>query len=347
MKKSSKQIELIDLSAVSKDTFVNGGFSGLVFEKQIGDELIFLSHSDRGPNGEEIETHNKNVSKRPFLKADFQPFWIRFSVNRKTKAAKLIELIHLTLPDGKPLNGLPNVDGHEIPVTIAGKELTIDINGIDPESLCFDGNHFWMGEEYGPSILKFTASGKLLKRYVPEGTYADGDKSLFNAILPQDMLRRKNNRGFEGIACKDGKIFAILQSPLKDEKKVVRIFEFDPKSETVTKEYFYPLESKKADKIGDLTFMNDSLLVLEQNGETGDDGIHKIFKVNLDKVDSDGHLKKTLVVDLVEAGYSFSEKVEGLAMINDTEIAVVNDNDFAVNDSSLKTIMGFFKIGDE
>ncbi|HXH76787.1 MAG TPA: esterase-like activity of phytase family protein [Bacteriovoracaceae bacterium] len=324
---------------------IAGGLSGLHFERQEGpDKLIFWSHSDRGPNNDEIEDHELGITKRPFLKPGFQPFWVQFSFNRKTSEIKVIQTIGLTLPDGSPMTGLPNKDGDEVPIDIHGNELKRDINGIDPESLCFDGTHFWMGEEYGPSILKFNPKGQLLRRYVPEGSYPGVNSEIFKRTLPKDLLKRKVNRGFEGLTCKDGKVYAILQSPLKKEGRDVRIFEFDPRTEQVLGEFLYPVDSKKSDKIGDMAVMGDSFLVLEQNGEVGDKGIHNVYKVNLTSLDNDGRLKKILVKDLVTAGYSFAEKVEGLTVIGPNEIAVINDNDFGVNDAALKSILGIFNL---
>lgn len=342
--KAGHRMDLTDLSHLSTNPLYRGGFSGLQFEMGDGDELTFLAHSDRGPNAEPLEVPGKNIIKRPFFKPDFQPFWIKFSVNRRTKEVWLKELILLTLPDGSPMTGMPNKVGDEVPITLLGNELPLDVHGIDPESICFDGNYIWMGEEYGPSILKFNLKGTLLSRYVPEGSYSGQDFSYFRRTLPRHLLDRKVNRGFEALTCQDGKVYSMLQSPIKGEGKNVRIFEFNPLTEKVEREFFYPLDSDQADKIGDLATYGKSLLVLEQNGKTGKDGIHKIYKINLQEVDERGFLKKILVKDLVAEGYSFAEKVEGLTVINGDEIAVVNDDDFGVNDSSLKTILGILKI---
>ncbi len=42
-------------------------------------------------------------------------------------------------------------------------------------------------------------------------------------------------------------------------------------------------------------------------------------------------LKPQTVVSLAKVGYDFAEKVEGLAIVSDEWLAVVNDNDFGVN----------------
>lgn len=323
---------------------LTGGLSGLHFERSEDDVLIFWSHSDRGPNGEPIEDTQSGLTKRPFLRPDFQPFWVRFSLNRITKEVKILDTVRLTLTNVKMITGLPNKEGDELPVDVNGKELNRDINGIDPEAICFDGTHVWMGEEYGPSILKFNLQGQLMRRYVPKGSYPSADSDLFKRSLPEVLLMRKVNRGFEGLTCKDGKVYGILQSPLPKEGTDVRIFEFDPISEKVEREFLYPVDSKKTDKIGDLAVIGDDLLVLEQNSKIGDKGIHNVYRVNLNQLDKAGRLKKKLVKDLVKAGFAFAEKVEGLTVIGSNEIAVVNDNDFAVNNFSLKSVLGIYTL---
>lgn len=310
------------------DSLGRGGFSGLFFEKQDGDELIFWTHSDRGPNNDEIEDATTGITKRPFLVPGFQPYCIRFSLNRKTKAVKSISKIPFTLFDGTPISGLPNKPGDELPVDSRGTELKRDIHGIDPECLAFDGEFIWLGEEYGPSILKFNLQGRLIKRYLPDGTH-----------LPSKLLERRVNRGFEALTYRGGKVFAMLQSPLKKEELSVLILEFDPILEKVTGEHWYPLDSLETDKIGDMGFWDKSLYVIEQNEK-----IHNIYEVQLGVLNEQGLLKKRLVLELTAAGYDFAKKVEGLTSISSLEIAVLNDNDFKVNDPTLSSTLGIFKI---
>lgn len=337
-------MEMFDLSSLSPSNLYSGGMSGLHLIEKMGDELVFYSHSDRGPNGEVIETLPDGTQKRPFLYPEFQPHWVKFSLNQKTREIKNLGFIHLTNSAGKPLNGLPNKAGDELAIDTQGNELKKDINGIDPEALCADGQNVWMGEEYGPSILKFNHQGQLIKRYIPEGSYSDVTDPSYVRKLPSYLTKKKLNRGFEGIACMNNKVYAILQSPLKGDGLDVRILEFNPQTESVEKVYLYPLDSKQADKIGDMAVLNDALYVLEQNSETGPQSIHNVFKVRLDSVDAQGKLKKELVLDLVRAGYHFAEKIEGLSVISENELAVINDNDFGVNNPLMKSILGIFKI---
>ena len=335
-------MESYELSFPVGRSAFRGGLSGLQFlgHGEEG-ELLFLTHSDRGPNGKKIKL-SETVFKRPFFEPDFQPCWMFFSLNPATKEVKLIKTTFLKMLDGRPLSGRPNKHGDEIAIDSRGDELAYDIHGIDPEALFFDGTYYWMGEEYGPSLLKFNDKGELLKRYVPEDSYHGEDYELYVRVLPKGILHRKVNRGFEGLAVKDGFVYAILQSPLLDEGTTVRILKFNPATEKVEDQFSYPLDPG-AEKIGDLTFRNEQLLVLEQNSEKGSSSIHRIYAV--DVLRNSSPLEKLLVIDLVKAGYDFAEKVEGMTAIGSHQIAVLNDNDFAANDPLEKTILAVIDVG--
>jgi hypothetical protein len=126
----------------------------------------------------------------------------------------------------------------------------------------------------------------------------------------------------------------MLQSPLVGDQNKVRIIQFDPIKGKVQKQFFYPLQIDLADKIGDMSFSSDlrKLFVLEQNGKLGSEkGIRRIYSVDLLSADSNGNLKKELAVDLVQLGLNQFEKIEGLAIINSKELALIIDNDFGLD----------------
>jgi hypothetical protein len=154
------------------------------------------------------------------------------------------------------------------------------------------------------------------------------------------------NRGFEGLACTKDRVFAILQSPLKKEIHEVMLVDFDSKNESVIQTYSYPMEPS-ADKIGDLVLLNNVFFAIEQNGEIGQSSFHRIFKFKLDN-SLDGKIKKDFVLDLVKSGYDFADKIEGLSVLKDGSIVIVNDNDFGIENNNInplrKTVMGIISI---
>jgi len=354
---------------LSGDSVFAGGFSGLLFLGLTDKgEFQFMTHTDRGPNGEPLYISGVGKNVRPFLLPDFQPRWVKLETNSKNKTLRIVDEILLKDPKGNPLSGKPQwpatkVSGaDEKGVDLKGTPLEADFMGIDPEGLTRDDQGFyWMCEEYRPSLLKFNSQGQLLKRYIPRNSlpqdvlkriHQKWGSQVVQAVLPEDYKLRKSNRGFEGLTFKNGKIFAILQSPLEipnsEHKKIIRLVEFDPNSETVTAEYSYPLNEEGVDKMGDLSVLpnSTSFLAIEQNSKTGAAGIHNIQAFHLEEKANGplpektpwdqlqtkaGLLKLKKLVGLTETGYDFAEKVEGLAVISDTQIAVLNDNDFGVN----------------
>lgn len=351
MQPAARRAELFPLMnppPLRADTEITlGGFSALVYEGTDADgSLVFWTTTDRGPNAMSVQ--KKGQELRPFLIPDFSPTWVRVKLNKATREMQVLSQTSLTSPQGRPLTGLPNVEaskgrgGDEIPVNIKGDVIAMDLMGLDTEGLCFDTkNNAWMAEEYRPSLIKFSREGQLVRRFVPAGSFgvreirkidADVGRDTVMQALPKDLSKRKRNRGFEGVACHQGLIYAIMQSPLPGEGKKVRLIEFDPEKEEVRRELVYNLEDAgKADKIGDVTSDGQFLYVIEQNGESGSTSFHNIYKVSLPAADSkDLSVKKELFVDLVKMGFSF-EKVEGLAFVSPQVLAVVSDNDFELN----------------
>lgn len=208
-----------------------GGFSGLFFlGKTSAGEYQFMTHTDRGLVGEPLKLPAIGDDVRPFIIPQFQPRWVMLETSHQTSSLKIVKEILLTDPKGQPLTGLPliHTDGDkfsdEKPVDLAGKLLPMDLGGIDPEGLTRDADgNFWMCEEYRPSILKFSPSGKLIKRFVPKNSFTAPQLAALDkkwgaghlvANLPEEYRYRRPNRGFEGITFQDGKIYATLQSPL-------------------------------------------------------------------------------------------------------------------------------------
>ena len=69
-----------------------GGFSGLFFEganPQNGN-LQFITHPDRGPNADPIDTDDDGMKERPFPLPDYQAQWLRFELSVQTGVRLLL-----------------------------------------------------------------------------------------------------------------------------------------------------------------------------------------------------------------------------------------------------------------
>lgn len=315
-----------------------GGFSGLHFARRDGDKIFFYTHTDRGPNEEPIYSKKWKAEVRPFLLPHFQPRIYLLEANLQKNTMEIISEIKLTDPQKNPLSGLPNFPStqekkifDELGVDKEDNILSADENGMDLEGIVqAPDKTFWMVEEYRPSLCHFDSLGHLLERYIPEGKKLKNSSS----ILPALFAERKLNRGFEGVAYDNGKLYAFLQSPTQKKSLQIPILEFDPTSKK-SQIYTYNLENQNADKIGDAVALgNKSFLVIEQNSKVSKDSIKKVFKIKIEgKI-----IKKTLLFDLAHLGYDFADKIEGITVIDQNTIAVVNDNDFSSKETVLAII---------
>jgi hypothetical protein len=210
---------------------------------------------------------------------------------------ELVRSLRVADAQGRPVSGLPVPGGlHmrcEPAFDLDGHPLDPDPSGLDTEGIAAlaDGG-FWVGDEFGPSLVRLDRDGGVLKRLVPEGVALDGAAYPVEAGLPAIAARRQLNRGFEAIALSpDGKwLFLAFQSPLAhpDEQahetaRHVRLWRLDAATGAVAAQYLYPLdrpetflrdEAKKPLGPSDLKVSelcwggSDSLLVLERGSET-------------------------------------------------------------------------------
>ena len=331
------------------------GFSGLYYEgvNPENGNLQFITHPDRGPDGGTDENGN-----RIFLLPEFQPELVRFELDRESGVLEIVDRIGLKRQDGTPLTGLPNLPelDPDTPVDEDGNLLEFDPLGIDPEGVVVapDGT-FWLVDEYRPSIYHFLPDGTLFNRYVPEGL----DPAVGTPALPAVYSERRPNRGFEAVAYEEGKIYAFIQTPLNnptsEESQTIRILEFDTETATTTGEYLYIQEDMGggSDKIGDaISLGNGEFLVTERDSGFGPESQKKIFRIsindatNIQELTADpdatfesltpeeladrgiNPVSKSVYADLTALGYSFTDKPEGLALIDRDTVAVLNDNDF-------------------
>lgn len=276
-----------------------GGFSGLAFEGTTADgKLKFITHTDRGPNGEPTGIN------RPFLLPEFTPRLVRFTLDPASGEFELTQQIHLQRADGTPLTGLPNTAlsgdasqpyNDEVGVDLFGKPLNVDPLGADLEGIAIaaDGS-IWMADEYRPALYHFDASGRLIERLVPIGTHAAAGKPVPPSgsageygieALPAVIAQRRQNRGFEAVAIQNGKIYAFVQSPLRNPAtlsnsalnamKNVRVVELDPQTRA-TRQFLYVMDNPasvsaddtRADKIGDAVAVpGGGFLVVERDDD--------------------------------------------------------------------------------
>jgi hypothetical protein len=288
-------------------------------------------------------------------------------------AVELMRIVPLTRKDGSAITGLPNPGSDQLlsePVfDIHGAPIAPDAHGLDTEGLvALSNGGFWVGDEFGPSLVRVDASGTVVRRMLP-ATRHDCEAG---GALPAIAARRQLNRGFEALAIAGDEqtLFLAFQSPLAHPDEAahklarhVRIWRLDAGTEEVIAQYAYPLDApesfrrdmaagpfERSDiKVSELLWLpGDKLLVLERGSATT-----KIYRCALDGVPLDAaHLDiatrptleelssgegepsfSTLSKELVFSSDDHPElsaDLEGMAALCSNQLLLVNDNDFGV-----------------
>lgn len=160
---------------------------------------------------------------------------------------------------------------------------------FDPESLQIVGDNFWIGEEFGPFLIKLDRQGNVIDIFETEvdgkvvkspdapGMVLPGSPE---GKMPEFQVRR--SKGFEGMAASDdGKtLYPLLEGVLWDSEKkafeevdgkpVLRVLEFALGDDKYTgKSWFYPLEDAKH-SIGDFNMIDERYgLIIERDDTEG------------------------------------------------------------------------------
>ena len=219
-----------------------GGFSGLFPVPGGPNAHMFYTITDRGPNGD----NPTNSSGKVFPRPDYSPSIIKLVLHPRGARggmANIIDIIPLRKPDGTPVNGLPNpcLTASEIGYDIFLNLITSPAVGGDPDGLDVEGltmdeqGDFWICEEYQPSICRVAPDGIVNLRLVPSGAKLCGSEVIPTVgALPAVLFKRRPNRGFEGVAAQNGKVYGILQRPLMnpsravgDASRLIRLVEVD------------------------------------------------------------------------------------------------------------------------
>ena len=169
---------------------------------------------------------------------------------------ELLETIRLCDREGVPVSGLPIPGGEqarrEPAFDLDGRELAPDPAGFDTEGIAAtrDGG-FWIGDEFGPSLVRVDAAGTVSARFVPAGLELAAEGFETPAALPAIAARRHLNRGFEALALSGDEewLFLAFQSPLAHPDvaahrgaRHVRIWRLDAATLEVAAQYLYPLD---------------------------------------------------------------------------------------------------------
>jgi hypothetical protein len=204
--------------------------------------------------------------------------------------------------------------------------------------------------------------------------YVSAEAEIVGA-LPSILSKRQGNRGIEGLAISPDEAFLyfIVQNPLANpdakafrDARNTRIFKFDRKAEKVVGEWVYQLANptsygfdpspRQSDpRISEMTALGiDRVLILERTEKTT-----KLFDVTLsgatnilgskwDDLATSPTLEqqvdvpdvkpvtKVLRFDTFRDMKNAPEKLEGMAILQDGALLLINDNDFGIRGDATK-----------
>lgn len=204
----------------------------------------------------------------------------------------------------------------------------------------------------------------------PAGTY--GSETL---PAPYATRRSNRGFEAMALDTDSGILYAFIQTPLanpnraaSDNSDVIRVLGIDPTNGTPVAEYVYLLEgsdyrSDKVDKIGDAVYAGGGkFFVVERDSALGPTGKKFVFEMDLlgatnllsgsapallPGMTLEQHLADELaflgiqpvhkrkVVNLPSLGYLAGDKPEGLALLPNGRLAILNDNDFGLLDEPI------------
>ena len=152
--------------------------------------------------------------------------------------------------------------------------------------------------------------------------------------------------GFEGMAASpDGKtLYPLLEKTVSsDANGSLRIYSFDVGTSKYTGLVGYYRMDKPVHAIGDITPINDhEFIVIERDGTEGSElGFKKLFKVDINQIDTNGFVVKTEIANLMSIDdpndlnkdgkltYSMPfVTIENALVLDETSVLVANDNNY-------------------
>ncbi len=224
-----------------------------------------------------------NAAGTTDYRSRFNRLTVRFTPGKTSQdgvVATLADTILLTDAAGQPLSGLDPEEGGVRKAAGGFPDMPQAKNGkvaLDPEAIArlADGS-FFISDEYGPYVYRFSAEGKMLSAIRPPDAFIPLRKGVQHfgsnnpgpgasaPEPPNPEFGRQNNQGFEGMALTpDGKKLAVvLQSANRHEggdnpatRNHVRLLMYDaadPAAPKLIAEHVVPLPVFKA---GDRTLV--------------------------------------------------------------------------------------------
>jgi hypothetical protein len=356
--------ELVGFALLEADTFAEGPASGQFTSS--GGKLEtprFRSQPVQGFSGIQFGENGSywvlpdNGFGAKYNSADYLLRLYNITLEPKTAqggagAVKINRFVSLRDPDKK------------VPFPIANEassERLLTGFDFDVESFVLVGNELWIGDEFGPYLLRFDNTGKLLEAPMatPDfGAGKDPAKDFVRSPQHPSVLASSpqpgqpsganiaSSGGYEGMAANPAKtkLYALLEKSVVPETGILRLNEFDVATRKFTGlKGYYKLEDV-ANAIGDVATVNDNeyLVIERDNGSGATAKFKRVYKIDIGKKDAQNVFSKELVADLMNIAdssrlapstqngvFTFPfVTIEDVVVLNATTILVANDNNY-------------------
>lgn len=309
-----------------------GSVEGTSFDRPSGVFLPFKGQPIQGHSGIKrmpdgtfwILTDNGAGSKAN--SPDFMLYLNQYKVDFKANKFTRLKTIFLHDPDKK-------VPFHIVNESTQKRYLTG--GDFDTESFQFADGSLWIGDEFGPFLIKADMNGKVLAVF---NTLVDGKEirspdhpAVTTPSTPVDTVKfqARRSKGYEGMAVsKDGsKLYALLEGALWDEqakayemldgKQYLRILEFDVKAGQWTGRHWKYVMEANHHAIGDFNMIDETtgLIIERDNGEGTSnyactDGkktncfhdlpkFKRVYKIEMTEANVNGPVRKIAYIDLL------------------------------------------------
>ena len=265
---------------------------------------------------------------------DAMLFFHRLAPDFETGRVERLETVFLRDPDSKVPFRIANEGTDSRYLTGAD---------FDPESIQFLNDEIWIGDEFGPFILRVARDGRILSVHqtMLDGAALTGPDTPGTVVpaQPGTDFRVQRSGGYEGMALQPGTdlLWAMMEKPLLvegggTEGDFLRVITFDTANADWTGDSFRFALSEGATAIGDFNFIDDTrALVIERDNGEGDAAlacaegatdqadcypqpalVKNVVLVDTVSIDEEGYIRRIGHIDLLDIADPDGEALEGL-----------------------------------
>ncbi|WP_222195078.1 esterase-like activity of phytase family protein [Modestobacter italicus] len=332
-----QQAQLVGRSVLPSATFGEQVPSGALANSANGVTTPFAAQPIQGfsgllADGEDWLVLEDNGFGTKANSGDFLLRVVKLRIDTATQQTTVLEGgFSLSDPDRK----LP------FPLTRSDRRLTGA--DLDPESFqrMPDGT-FWIGEEFGPSLVHVDAQGRVLSAPVQPDGVRSPDAWNLNGAAPTIG----SSKGFEGMALGvDGHtLYPMLEGAVAgDDPATRRIYSFDTNRGKYTGLKAKVKFEVPNNALGDMVALDQNrFLILERDNAQGPASqLKAVYLIDTRDIDRDGYADKRLIANLMAipdpqgvggtAGGYFTfpfVTIEQIAVLDDHRIIVGNDNNY-------------------